>query len=825
MSLGNCIPGLIEAGKLTKAQGKKAQGAYDRQYARLSREMGPVAAAAEASERALNQLEFEARQVKRTKLLQAAAQIEAEKWLRGGGEKWGRSGRDGAPPPPGSEMPDGPINPKAARTLILRVEARRRAIESRAFGLMHKLLARHSRNAVGVLRHRADLDDIGRAAFGEAVDNASARELADSFGEAAELMRKRANAAGAAIGKLDRWGLPQRHDSRAVAEAGFDVWYAAELPRLDRARMIDDRTGAPFEDDTLEEAMRAVFATIASDGRSGATPGAAGKSSYASTMNEHRFIHYKDYDSWAASRAQFGGVTAFDAMVGHIRGMSRQVAAMEMLGPNPEATVRWLGDMIEGEERLFLPGALRDRDAAHTKASKVQRLWEQYSGDLSRPESRAMAKWGGGYRAIATSAKLGSAFISAASDIGFGMATRRFNGLPIAGILRDYAKLFNPLSEADRKLAARNGLIADVWIDMVAGQNRFLAEEVAGEVGARFAEGVLRVSGLMRWTDTGRLASGNAFIGHITDESVKGWGDLHPRFQAVLQRYGIDEAGWEGLRHTPLDEDGGAHWLRPHNVQDRELGDRLLEMIHSEADFAVPIADLETRAVMNARLKPGTWLGELVRSGPLLFKSFGVAVMLRHGTRMMEQPSLPGKVGYALSLAVPLVVMGAFSQQMSELARGRDPRPMEDPEFWSDAAARSGGFSVLGDFIGATLDERPGGAARWAVGPLFQDAEALARAGAGSMSGEDERAAWKAARVAKGYVPGQNLWYTRLMTDRLLADQLQMLIDPEADDAYERMQRKAEREFGQEMWWGPGETAPERAPDIANAWEGEVPEN
>jgi hypothetical protein len=49
------------------------------------------------------------------------------------------------------------------------------------------------------------------------------------------------------------------------------------------------------------------------------------------------------------------------------------------------------------------------------------------------------------YRALASSAaKLGGAPLTAIGDIGTGMATRRFNGLPIAGIVGDYLKQLNP---------------------------------------------------------------------------------------------------------------------------------------------------------------------------------------------------------------------------------------------------------------------------------------------------------------------------------------------------------------------------------------------
>jgi hypothetical protein len=59
----------------------------------------------------------------------------------------------------------------------------------------------------------------------------------------------------------------------------------------------------------------------------------------------------------------------------------------------------------------------------------------------------------------------------------------------------------------------------------------------------------------------------------------------------------------------------------------------------------------------------------------------------------------------------------------------------------------------------------------------------------------------------------------RLVTDRLLADQVQRQIDPEYDASWRSMERRA-AEKGQGYYWAPGEHAPSRAPDFSNAIEG-----
>jgi hypothetical protein len=831
MSIKTCLPGLVESGKIDAETAERAARLFDELEPVYRRQFGSQTAAAMASEEALARMEKETFQRRRRALLQAAAQKDAEKWLRGGGENWGGGGRRPTGAVPGAGEP-GPINPHAARTLIARMDARRKAIEARAFSMMEGILARHRRNLFGVVRHRAELDEIGRAAYGEAVDSPAAKELADGWLGAAEMLRQRANAAGANIGRLERWGLPQSHDSRAVAEAGFAAWRDFTLPLIDAGRMMDPMTGAPVTPAGLELGLRAMFDTVASDGMNKVEAGAIRPSRMAAgSLDEHRFLIFRDYDSWAAYQARFGVGTAFDAMMNHVHGMARVVAAMEELGPHPEATVRWVQDRIKGDEALRLPGKLRARDTAATQAKGVERLWDEYTGALREPYRRSTALVAGSYRSVATAAYLGGAPLSAVSDIGFGVATRKFNGLPAARILADYLKQLNPASQADRRLAARMGFAADTWTGGVAAHARLLGEELTGEVSRRIADGVIRGSGLAALTDAGRGANGLAFVGHVTDMSVNRWDQLDAPFQAVLERYGIGPDGWEALRRTPLEVDRGAPWLKPQNVENRELGDRYLMMAINEGEFAVPVADLETRAYMNANFARGTIFGEVVRSGPLMFKSFGISVLIRQAGRMMDQPGWSGKAGYLIALMVPVTIMGALSLHMKEIAKGRDPRPMDPREeegraLWAHALVQGGGFGIAGDLMRVSAESRVGSWARWFAGPLGDDGEQLASGvsgmvrdqfhQAGALEEGDPRAYWRTARVLRENTPGNNLWYARLAIDRLLADRIQQAIDPDYADGFERVRGYAE-EAGTDYWWEPGAAEPGRAPDLGNA--------
>lgn len=831
MSLKLCIPGMVERGEISPERGAEMARIYGELELAYRRQMSPAAAAAAASEGTLKQLEQAALLKKRQALLQVQAQKSSLLAIASydGGKGIGGGGK-------------GPIDPRAAEALFdqdgragySNVEARRKAIRGRAHSMLDQMLARYRRTVTGQLRNAAEMPALVRALFGEAIDDVNVREIAESWGKASDMLRARFNAAGGAIGKMERWGLPQSHDSRAVRQAGFTQWRDFIAPKLDRARMIDETTGMPFTDGALELALRDVFETIRTDGWSKITPGGVGKGmKTASRHAEHRFLHFASADDWLAYNERFGQGGPFDAMMSHIDAMSRDIAAMEILGPNPDATVRWLQDQVQKSAALVGDDAGKASDAATAGASRMQRLWNEYTGELRRPESRRIALGFSAVRSWQTAAKLGSATLSAVTDVGFQAFTRRFNGLPAVSVLGDYLKLLRPGAEADRRLAVRMGLIAEEWANHVSSQHRYLGEELAGEFSRRLAETTLRVSGLSHWTQAGRWAFGMEFLGHLTDQVGKSFDALDAPLRDAMQRYGIGADGWERIRATPLKQERGAEWLMPGDIADRELGDRLLEMIQTETDFAVPTPDLRTRSIMHSVGKAGTWWGETVRTATQ-FKGFGISILLMHGRRMLEQQGAWSRAGYAAGLMIPLTLMGGLALQLKEIAKGKDPRPVWDEDdpgatatFWSAAMLQGGGFGIFGDFLSASTNRFGGGFGETLAGPTIGLVSDVGQASIGNVAraadGKDTRFGADALRIAKGEIPvATSLWYTRLAFERLAVDQIQREIDPNYRQSWRRMEKRA-RDAGQDYYWEPGETAPDRSPDLEAMFEGDQP--
>lgn len=804
MSISVCVAGLIAEGKIPKGQAQEADRLYIRHLAGLQRDMPMMAAASLASERTIASLKA---QLARKKYLAALA-IQSRQRILGDIASY-NGGRGGG-------IDGGTIDPAAGPAFLApdgkapysSVDGRMRAIRGRAHGIMNEILAKHSSNLLGKVRSPAELADLVRELFKPgSTTSIAAREMADAWRQTAEMLRQRFNAAGGNIGKLDDWGLPQYHDPNLVRRAGYDAWRAAIADRLDRSRILDVETGRPLDDAEFEAALKETFDRIRSDGWSKRDPGIQGQSILANRRAESRFLVFKNADDWMAYQQQFGAATAFDAMMGHIDGMAKDTAMLEILGPNPAATIGWLKDTIEKSAAIDAAPNSKAPDKAFGATKKMDRLVAEFTGSSQRPENRRLALGFSTLRSFQTATKLGGAFLGAITDMAFGATTRAFNGLPVARMIGDYAKLFKPGSIEDQKLAVRLGLIAEEWSSRTAAQGRYLGEELTGEVSRRLAEGVLRASGLMRWTQAGRWAHGMQLMGAITDARGTGFGQLDKGFAGLLQRYGIGAAEWDKIRATPVQRDRDVDWIFPSNVEDRELGDRLLEMAAREADFAVPTPDLATRALINDVAPRGTWHGELIKSA-FLFKSFGISLVLQHGARAMELAGAQ-RLRYVAGLTIGTTAMGALALWLKDVAAGRDPRAADNAGFWGQAVAQGGGFGIFGDFVKSAESRAGGGLAGTLAGPLVSDAEGLANIY------RNNNHAGAAFKFARSQVPGSTLWYLRTAFDRAVADQIQEEIDPQYRQSWRRVHKWAD-EQGTDYWWGPGDATPERAPELSN---------
>ncbi len=729
------------------------------------------------------------------------------------------------------------------------VEGRAKAIVGQAHGRMEELLHQFRRSAflgdnlsIGPLRfsfrhNQARLGNVVKEAFGEDSGDAAAKGLAKAWTETAEWLRRRFNAAGGAIGKLENWGLPQFHDARALRKIGREAWKARIAPLLDVSRMRHPLTEAPVGDDELDELLDHVWHSVAMEGWNGRQPArrAFGAGALASQKAEHRVLVFEDAASWLAYQKDFGQGDPFAAMMQHINVMARDVAALEILGPNPGGTVEWLKQAILREAAKAAAGDATARFAGKTgeaalsrgrsRARRLDVMWSAMRGELETPVNSFWADTLAATRNWITGSVLGSASISALGDVGTQVVARRFTGIPAYGVVSEIAKGF---ATAPRREAVRAGLILDQAQHTFHRQARYIGTLSGPEWSAWLTDRVLTWSALTPWTQAGQHAFGLAFQGEVAQRASQRFGDLPVALRLTFERWGLSASDWDVMRAAALHEPkAGATFLRPREIAeiDERLAERYLEMILSETQYAVPTGSIAARTTLVSTEQPGTFWGEMRRSFAQ-FKSFGAVFAILNGQRIALQ--LQGDramkargAAYAGSLLISTTLFGALSLQLKQISAGRDPRDMTSLDFVGAALLQGGGLGIYGDFLFSDVNRYGGGFPTTIAGPTIEHVWDAWTLTAGNLmelaQGKDTKAGRELVKFLRGNTPGGTLWYARLGYERVLLDQLQWLADPAANDSFKAKQKWWRDETGQEFYWRPGEIAPDRAPDFSAA--------
>ena len=810
MSLSVCIPDLIEQGKLKGEKADRAKSIYDGLLVQYEGKFGRAAAEAMATKKTIEALETDLAHKKLVVGLTAKAQ---SKWL--GDMRAAAGGKDAA------------FDPYLAREKLESLDKRIDTVRNSYLSGFSKMLEKHRRNLLGQVRHRDDLMLALRERFGESTGDLNAKELADAMGATMDAMRVRRNAAGGNTKKLDDYIFPQGQVSRLVRslspdkEEAWRLWRA--VPSIENARIRDVEADEWATGVRRETILRGAFESIWTDGADSAKPGANFGGSMANQRTDARVIHFTSADDWMDYQQRFGGNdNIYDIFVGHISAMAREIALMEELGPNPAAMMRFQTEWVR--KSVGTHGTQKQVDKLSGYVNRMQDTFDELTAANKVPDSRRLALTFSGIRAVQSAAKLGSAILSVVPDFATMMHTARYNRVPVMQALGRYMSLWNPANAADRELAVRLGLVTDDWLALSSASYRYTGEELTGEVSRRMADFVMRSQGLARHTRNAQWAFGMEFFGHLSAMRERGFDALDPALQRQMQAYGIGVKDWDAWRRTKPVGERGSKWILPEDVKDRGAAERMLQMVLSETDYAILMPDIRTRTQMASMARPGTWKGEIIKSA-LLFKSFPMTMINLHGRRMLAQDGGWNKAAYGMTLFTMLVAGGALSAQIKTMASGKDPAPMDDSKFLAKAIVQSGGLGIFGDLLYNSTNSFGGGLAQTLAGPLAQTAANVGQLTIGNavraLDGDektDPRVGRDLSQLLRYEVPGGNLWYLRQAWQRGVMDNIQRLIDPTADEFYEKQRKRADKE-GTAFWLPPGEGLDEaRLPDLGNAW-------
>lgn len=681
--------------------------------------------------------------------------------------------------------------------------------------------------------------DALRALYGRTDVDPNARAAAESFSRVAEDLREQFVAAGGSLPARKNWRLPNPwFEASKVRAAGSDRFKAMVRERVDRADMLDFDTGLPLTDAKFEKLLDDAYQTIIANGVSG-LPSSQPRGNSRMLANSRAFARlfsWKDAESWTTMAESFGAHSSpYQAMLDHIEGMALDVAMMRVLGPNPDGTARFILSLFDREAARLMQTAPAGADSKAVKdfakinqriesqvardRQRFENLWAEINGSNNAPVNVEFARVMSDVRSGLVASQMGSAIISSITDTGTLAMTSRFNGMPAMNVLARATAMMG--EKGSEIFAAQQGLIGDSIAMAVGRLDKAMGETIRTGAMSKISSGVIRASGLRRWSATLRNAFGLEYMAHVARERGKGFADLDGDFREALSRYGIDASDWDAIRGTtPHEPRPNAHLLRPMDVENKAAGEKLGRLISTEMDYAVIERDAQTRALLIGDTRPGTAQGEFWRAVGM-YKSFPTSFMLLHFSRAFARGFDGKRMTHGALTFIALSMLGALAMQAKHIVAGREPRNMDPTSgdgllAWGGAILQGGGLGVFGDML--LIDQTRYGNS-WAAtiaGPQFAAVEAvlgdfLLKNFQKLGKGEPTQFAGDALYTAGRYMPGSNLWYARLAFQRGVLDQAALMIDPRARDRFQRMERTAERDFGQHYFWKPGQLAPEFA--------------
>lgn len=797
MSVVDCIEKLVKVGQISRQVADEALGLYERSKGEFGRTMGPASAEAAAGLAAARALEASAKRLKNDTAKQAIAWAKAEERIlahpkgRVAGimsmltrDIWEAGGEN-----------------VATKTEVVWAQLSRKvdhALEAYSPGILGQ-----SRQQIAGVRN------LVRELFGIESGDATAKAAAAGWKAAEKEATDRITAAGRNIPFSEEWRLPQFWDTlrtRSFALDEFKADFAAEVER-GGLTLWDRDTGAPAKLERRDLVLERAYRDIT-----------VGDSLATAFSPEQRTFQFAEgpagAEAWLRLQEKYGsGENVFGTLMGHLHKMANEIALVEVIGPNHGAIVRAALTMAKEQEAGLSPLQRLNPLRMLESRSIAERTYDGLTGRANAVDGPMMAGFFGGLRSLNVASKLGGAIISAVPGDSVTTAlAASHNGMAPGRILTGVIRELGRGGAESRQIAARLQLTAHAAMDSAHGFVRFAGEASGPHILKAMANTVIRAQGLAAWTDMMKRVFTMEFMGHLADHAghtLDALRKVNGPLANFLERHQIGAAEWDAIRAGRPLEVEGARFLDTEAIADRALREKLLGAVIEERAFAILEPDARIRAVMTGGTTAGTFWGEMVRSATL-FKSFSVTMVATHLMRIATQGPIETKIWNGAAFVLFNLLAGAAAIQARAVLYGKTPEAMDSPGFWVRSGLQSGSLGVYGDLINASSSRTGRSFVSDLAGPAIGGAEDVARLSSVQlrrlMEGAETTFGAEAVRTARRYDPGT--WYTRLAVDRLLFDQLQILVDPDYRGSFRRAEKAAQRDFGQHFWWAPGDALP-----------------
>ncbi|MGE7139134.1 hypothetical protein ACQKIE_16025 [Luteibacter sp. NPDC031894] len=683
-----------------------------------------------------------------------------------------------------------------------------------------------------------------RALHGDTSVPKEFKAAADDFHEIAERLRQRFNAAGGDIGRLDNWGMPHSWSQANLLQAGQRAWTDTMLPLMDRTKYVHD-DGRAYSDPEMRAFLDEAWKSVATGGANKIIGGERiGSGIKANRNSAERQIHLNGPEAYGQAMQVFSERGVFDAMLGHVNRMARDIALIEQFGPNAD---RQFAQFLEQESAKAVEADPKRLGRVQNQAEFAERLYNYQAGNGAAPPESFHGKAIQTWRNLNV-LKLGSTAISSLGDYATIYLTAHVNGIPKFKIFLNEIRALNPLDVAEKRIGESAGLMVREYAQSMS---RFGGDVGAHGWSSKLANTFMKVTLLPYLTEARRRAFSYGMMDQVGKavRDVDSIAKLNDADQRFLKHSGITDADWGVLRlATPENWGGNSTLLTPESIykipdsaiaavtnespalaRDRAASN-LMAFVIAEQDRAVIEPGVKTRVRLGAD-KSADGLGGFIAKSFSLFKSFSFELTAQHMDRALHAfETKRGSTAYMAALIAGSTIMGVIANSIKDLVNGRDPRTLNPSESdgrknWIAGLTTGGGLGLYGDFLINTYGSRGNTLAETIGGPLVGDASVVlnaAQQAIASSSDPDADVARKlrpvganAVNALKAYIPGATLFYTRAAMDRLIFNQVADYFSP---GYLSRMKARA-RQQHRTSWWEPDQPTPTRAPNpetIAN---------
>lgn len=656
-----------------------------------------------------------------------------------------------------------------------------------------------------------------------------ARTIAEVIHKWQSIAVDRQNRAGAFILKLPGYIVRQSHDQARVRRAGFEAWRDFILPKLDPEKTFRDADPNEFLKSAYDAIKTGMHMRVQGADEGTHLTGFRGPSNVARKVSAERMLHFKSADDWTEYNTAFGTANLREAVVYGLEHAARNTALMEGLGTNPHAT---LDSIIKSQKRKF-----REKEEIYDTLNNnsIMNLFKEIEGTSRIPVNINASRISAAIRMINNMAKLGGAVLTSVADIPFQVSEMRYQGMSVFSAYGNaLTNVFRGRSKGDKDAIARllgvgfDGLVGDIM-------SRFGPQDHVPGILSKMQQRFFKLNALTWWNDSHRTGVALMMSNDLASKAGTRWNDLPAESQRLFSMYEIGEREWDFIRQYGKMEHNGNSYITPEGIRDipddviaqaygvseaskripqlrDDLENKLQAYFVDRTDFAVPIPNASERALMNQGTQPGTPLGEALRF-IMQFKSFPITAIHKqvgreiygYGAMSMKESFLQGK-GSAVGLAHLIgatTLFGYLGLVLKDLAKGKEPRRMNNEKVVLAAMAQGGGLGIYGDFIFGEYQKYGRSALGTVAGPTFGQFDSVMAMWSSAVRGEDFGA--EAIRFAINNTPFMNLFYTRAAMDYLILYQLQEMANP---GYLRRMETRMQNESEQQFFIPPSTTIP-----------------